>query len=253
MSHRLVRLGITALGAGALIAPVAVAVAPGSAAVTVSGSMIRATGQRSTNWSGYALAGSYSSITGSWTVPEVTPTAASAYSSTWVGIDGLANQNLIQAGTESDVINGVTHYDAWWEILPAAERVVRRVVVRPGDHISASISRGAGKKWAITLTDTTSGTAFTVDRDYKGLGTSAEWIEERPEIGRSLSALADYGSTTFTGLTADGTVPGLVPADALSMVVSTGSPAISTPSAPSTHGDAFTVSYGQVTPPAPAG
>ena len=64
MSHRLVRLGITALGAGALIAPVAVAVAPGSAAVTVSGSMIRATGQRSTNWSGYALAGSYSSISG---------------------------------------------------------------------------------------------------------------------------------------------------------------------------------------------
>ena len=44
------------------------------------------------------------------------------YSSSWIGIDGLANRDLIQTGTDSDYVDGSPHYDAWWEILPAAER-----------------------------------------------------------------------------------------------------------------------------------
>jgi hypothetical protein len=252
VSHRLARFGITALGVGALLTPVAAA-APASASATTSGSLIRASGQHSSNWSGYGLAGSFSAVTGSWVVPTATPSAATTYASTWIGIDGLANRNLIQTGTESDVINGVVHYDAWWEVLPAAETVIAKLTVSPGDHMTAAITRGVGKKWTISLTDTTSGASFSYSRNYKGIGTSAEWIVERPQIGRTLATLTNYGSTTFTGLTANGSIPGLVPSEAISMVGDAGTNVISTPSAPSARGDAFAVAYGPFVPTAPAG
>src|SRR5580658_6548090 len=75
------------------------------------------------NWSGYAIdSGTYTSATGSWTVPTViAPTThprKAYFSSTWVGIDGFDNQSLIQAGTEQDWIGGSAFYQAWWEILP---------------------------------------------------------------------------------------------------------------------------------------
>jgi hypothetical protein len=253
VAHRLIRIVVTALGVGALAVPAAASATPGSISGVGSGSMIRASAQHSTNWSGYALAGDYSGITGSWVVPKVIPTATTTYSSSWIGIDGLADTDLIQTGTESDVIGGVVHYDAWWEVLPAAERVITKMIVRPGDRMVASIDRGAGRKWTISLTDSTSGAAFSLTRGYRGPGASAEWIEERPQVGRTLSTLADYGSTTFTGLTVDGASPGLVPSEAVAMVGDTGTPVISTPSAPSPRGDAFTVAYGPVAPAAPAG
>jgi hypothetical protein len=255
VSHRMVMFSVAALSAGALLAPVAVAITPAPTTVSTSGSMIRASGQHSSNWSGYALAGTYSRITGTWIVPKVNPAVAvvTTYASTWIGLDGFANRNLIQTGTESDVINGVVHYDAWWEILPAAERVIPKMTVSPGDHMTASISNGSGKKWTINLTDTTSGAVFTVTRNYKGLGASAEWIVERPQVGRTLATLSNFGTTVFAGLTANGITPGLTPSEAISMVGNIGTIVISTPSAPSPLRDAFTVAYGPMAPAPPAG
>jgi hypothetical protein len=255
--HRKVRLAVAAaLGACVLVAPVAtVAAASGaSAGTTVSGTMIRAAGNLSTNWSGNGEPGSFTSIGGSWTVPSVTPAAGvTDYSSTWIGIDGLANRFLIQTGTESDVIGGVVHYDAWTEVLPQAERVVAHMAVSPGNHMTAAINQVSGRTWTITVTDRTTGASYTQTRRYRGPGASAEWIEERPQVGRSLATLAPYGSTTFTGLTADGGVPRLSAPDAISMIGNTGSRVISTPSALSTSGTAFTVAYGSTAPPAPEG
>ena len=216
--------------------------------------MIRASGNLSTNWSGYGESGAFTSIGGSWTVPAVVATAgATRYSSTWIGIDGLANRFLIQTGTESDVIGGVVRYDAWTEVLPQPERVVPRMTVGPGNHMTAIIRQVSGRTWTITVSDTTTGTSYTLTRKYKGPGASAEWIEERPQVGRNLATLAPYGSTTFTGLTADGTVPHLVAADAISMIGNSPSQVISTPSALSASGTAFSVAYGPAAPPRPAG
>ena len=255
MSHRTVGFGVAALSVGALLAPVAVPVTPATATVTTAGPMIRASGQHSSNWSGFALAGSYSRITGSWVVPRVNPAAptVTTYASTWIGVDGLANANLIQTGTESDVINGAVHYDAWWEVLPAAERVIPKMTVSPGDHMTASLLRTSGKKWTISLTDTTTGAVFTLARAYRGAGASAEWIVERPQIGRTLATLSNFGTTVFTGLTANGTAPGLTPSESISMVGNVGSVVISTPSAPSPLRDAFAVAYGPTAPAPPAG
>src|SRR5438067_11137972 len=76
----------------------------------------------SSNWSGYALGGNgFTSVSGSWIVQPVMRSNRATYSSQWVGIDGFNNSNLIQTGTESDFVNGSARYDAWWEILPAAE------------------------------------------------------------------------------------------------------------------------------------
>lgn len=234
--------------------PVAAGASAGSDPSAAAGTMLRAAGNKSTNWSGYGEAGTFTSIGGSWTVPTVTATAgATAYSSTWIGIDGLANGDLIQTGTESDVIGGVAHYDAWTEVLPRPERIIATMTVRPGDVMTASVHQVSGRRWTITETDTTTGATFSLTRRYRGPGASAEWIEERPEIGRSLATLAPYGSTTFTRMTADGVTPRLVPADAISMVANSGSPVISVPSALSAAGDAFTVAYGSATPAAPAG
>jgi len=255
VSHRRVRLGTAALSVGALLVPVAVAVTPARATSATSAPMIRASGQRSDNWSGYALTGSYSRVTGAWTVPKVDPAgpAVTTYASTWIGLDGMANRNLIQTGTESDVVDGVVHYDAWWEILPAPERMIPKMTVSPGDRMAASITRGSGRRWTMSLTDITTGALFAVTRTYRGAGASAEWIVERPQVGRSLATLSNFGTTVFTGLTTNGTTPGLTPAEAISMVGTGGSPVISAPSAPSPLRDAFTVAYGPSAPPPPTG
>jgi hypothetical protein len=252
VGHRLVRFALTALGAGALLASADIAAAS-PASVTTAGALLQTSGQRSPNWSGYRLAGSFAAVTGSWTVPNATPTPGTTYASTWIGIGGLTNRSLIQTGTESDVINGVVRYDAWWEILPASETVIPRFSVNPGDQMTAAIARGTGKKWTISITDATSGASFTYSRNYKSAGTSAEWIVERPQFGRSLATLTSYGSTTFSGLTANGVGPGLVRSEGISMVGDAGTNVISTPSPPSPRGDAFAVAFGPFVPAAPIG
>src|SRR5437879_3072779 len=100
--------------------------APATAAVANAG-------WQSSNWSGYAFAGTgFTRITASWVVPAVSATGGASYSSTWTGIDGFNNSNLIQTGTEQDFVNGAPHYAAWWEILPAAETVIPSITVHPG-------------------------------------------------------------------------------------------------------------------------
>ena len=250
---RPIRMVVALLGVGALAGPATVGVAGAAGPAVASGAIIRASGSQSTNWSGYGESGSFSSVGGSWTVPAAAATpGATTYASTWIGIDGLANRNLIQTGTESDVIGGVAHYDAWWEVLPAAERVVKRLPVHPGDRMTALIGRGASGKWTISLADTTTGLSFTLTRGYRGPAASAEWIQERPQVGRTLATLTPYGSTTFTGLTADGAAPGLVPGHALAMVDAVGGPVISAPSPLSPSGTSFAVAYGSAAPAAPA-
>src|ERR1700678_98156 len=52
--------------------------------------------EASGNWSGYVLTGKYAEVKGTFTVPSVpSPTGVAAE---WVGIDGVSNEDLIQAG-----------------------------------------------------------------------------------------------------------------------------------------------------------
>ena len=146
------------------------------------------------NWSGYAKTGTYTSVTAAWVVPSVARSPKPTFSSQWVGIDGFDNGDLIQTGTEADFYNGSAHYTAWWEILPAAATVIPSITVRPGDQMSASITKGSGSDWTITITDTTTGESSTTLHTYTGPGASAEWIVEAPSVGGSIASLAQYSS-----------------------------------------------------------
>src|SRR3954467_4499147 len=143
----------------------------------IPGHAVRSAGWSASNWSGYAKAGNYTSATAQWVVPSVSATTQASYSSAWVGIDGFNNSSLIQTGTESDYYSGAAHYNAWWEILPAAETRINSITVRPGDVMTASITKNNGTLWTITINDTSNGQSFTTQQTYTGPGSSVEWIE----------------------------------------------------------------------------
>jgi hypothetical protein len=244
MGIKSLRTGVVAgLAAGVAVAvlPAAAAAAPAPAAVShstdhVIGHNARTNAQSSSNWSGYVETGSgYTSASATWTVPSA---SGSGYSSAWVGIDGDGNSDLIQTGTESDA-NG--QYYAWWEILPAAETPIDSVSVSPGDSITASVQQDSGTTWTINLTDNTNGQSFSTQQDYDGPGQSVEYIQEAPEIGGSISTMADFSTFDFSGLTVNGGSPNLTADDEIDCVQ--GSTTVSTPSAPNASGDGFSVSY----------
>ena len=211
-------------------------------------------GWTSSNWSGYALSGSkgsYSQITGTWTVPTVVRTKGSTYSSSWIGIDGFNNSSLIQTGTEQDYTAGHAQYYAWWEILPAAETQITTMTVSPGDSMTASIVNDGGGSWTITLKDVTQSESFTTTQSYSGPASSAEWIEEAPTVGGRVATLADYTEATFNpGSVNGGNNPSLVVNDGGVMVQKRQQ--VSTPSLPDHDTDGFNVAYGSTTPSAPS-
>lgn len=211
----------------------------------------RNAGWQSENWSGYAITGgTYTSVTGTWTVPTVTPSPTDAYSSSWVGIDGYDDSDLIQAGTEQDSIGGRAAYHAWWEILPAAETPISSITVSPGDTVQASISQGTGGRWTISIQDLTSARTFTTQQSYSGPLSSAEWIEEAPQVNGSISPMASYGEGSFVPETVDGGNPGFTSSDAGVLVQN--NVQVSTPSSPNVETDGFNVAYGATAPPPPA-
>jgi hypothetical protein len=216
--------------------------------VAVSRPGTRAAGWASSNWSGYAVTGSsYNTVTAKWIVPAVAASRKATYSSDWVGIDGYNNSDLIQTGTESDYYNGSAHYAAWWEILPAAETVIPSIAVRPGDTVTASIAKGSGSSWKITITD--GGKSFTTTQTYTGPQTSAEWIEEAPTVGGRVAPLANFGQATFDPGTVNGVNPLLNASEAGVMVQKRVQ--VSTPSNPDSDTDGFNVAYGAAAPAPP--
>jgi hypothetical protein len=159
------------------------------------------------NWSAVILDGSsadFDSIVGFWAVPNVATQVsgtANAYSSTWVGLDGSGTQDLIQDGTESDWISDKAAYDAWVEVLPAAEDILTGLPVNPGDAIYAATQYKVvdGKAYAYfymtnfnTVKSVSVSIAFPTDLKYTG--QSAEWVEERTQIdGTFEHPMPNYG------------------------------------------------------------
>ena len=208
----------------------------------------------STNWSGYAVVGSgMTHATGTWKIPFVNPprrARAALFSSTWVGIDGFNDGNLIQAGTEQDWVNGAAFYQAWWEILPAPETPIQSMAVHPGDTMSVSIATGV-PNWTIAVTDVTTSQSFVTHQPYTGPLTSAEWIQEAPTVGAHVAKLAPDSTVVFDSGTVNGSSPGLVSSEAGAMFH--GRKQISSPSLPDTDvaPDGFAVAYGKRAPAPP--
>jgi hypothetical protein len=234
----------------------ATAIPAGSAAPLLShhprvDARTRSVGWSSSNWSGYAITGGpFTAVSGSWRVPSVAPSRKATYSSSWVGIDGFNDSSLIQTGTEQDFYNGSAHYNAWWEILPAAETRIS-MTVSPGDLMSATITQGSGGSWTISISDTSRNEKFSIVQAYSGPLSSAEWIQEAPSVGGHIATLAQYASpVTFDPGTANNLNPGLVAADG-GVMVQHGAQ-VSTPSDPDRDTDGFNISYGAAAPSPPS-
>ena len=156
---------------------------------------------QSGNWSGYnASGGTFTAVSGSWTVPQV-GAGTSGADATWVGIGGVTSRDLIQAGTQAVVQSGRVIYSAWWETLPQTSHPVP-LNVSAGDKVSVSITQQSDGTWLILIRNTTTGDSFSKSVTYRSSLSSAEWVEEAPMAGRQqLIPLDNFGAVSFTSAT----------------------------------------------------
>ncbi|MHB8858638.1 MAG: G1 family glutamic endopeptidase [Thermoleophilia bacterium] len=222
--------------------------------VSSNGPRVKITDSTSSNWSGYAAAtslaspaaNSVSDVKGQWTVTPVTGGATNTYSSIWVGIDGYSDGTVEQIGIEEDWYNGAPRYYAWYEMYPKFPVTISSVPVAAGDSISAEVSYISNNKFALTITNLTSGKTYTTVQKTRAQRSSAEWIAEAPSSRKGVLPLTNFGTVSFTA--AQATINGHTgpvndPAwqyDPISMVSSTGS-VKAAPSALSPAGSDFSV------------
>jgi hypothetical protein len=200
----------------------------------------RITRSTSTNWAGYsATGGTFTKVSATWKQPTATCTAATAYSSFWVGLDGDGTNTVEQIGTDADCSGGKPVYYAWYEMYPKFP-VNLSLTIRPGDSLSASVTTNGTGSFTLTIRDTTSGRSFTTIQKLRRakLG-SAEVIAEAPSSGGVLP-LANFGSVAFSAATVNGQPIGNFHPDRINMVSGTTTKA--TTSALS-NGTAFSVTW----------
>lgn len=154
--------------------------------------------QTSRNWSGYvANNGPYNGITGTWQVASVANSNFSAHA-TWVGIGGVENTDLIQAGTQSIIDrNGEVSYEAFYETLPDVAQSLD-VNIQPGDSVTVSLTEVKTGQWQINFKNNTNHENISFPVNYDSSLSSADWIEEAPSSLRGIIPLADFGKVNFT-------------------------------------------------------
>ena len=193
------------------------------------------------SWSGYTQDGTgITSVSGTFTAPTLTGAQPGQEMAAWVGIDGLENSSLIQAGIlEVPVAGGGTpQIEAWWEILPNVEVPIPTVSVAPGDQVTVHIWRVATGLFEISLVDGANGQQFSIVKPYLGPLQSADWIVEAPSLNGTTMPLAPYSPVAFNNVAFSATaVSGVT-----ELILSQGGSNVSVPSA-LRGGRSFTVTY----------
>ena len=204
----------------------------------------------STNWSGYANNNSggntYSNVSAHWTQPAITcPTNEEQLAAFWVGIDGYTSNTVEQAGTLAQCFEGTAHYYTWWEMYPTNDIQVVGNLVKPGDKITATVSRN-GTKYTLKATDsTTSGNNVDTTQTCAAAmcaNSSAEWIGEAPGGARGEYPLPNFGTWKVSSASVtSGTVKGNIKSFPDTSITMQGSAlyALATPGALNTAGTAF--------------
>ncbi|MDR3601315.1 MAG: G1 family endopeptidase [Desulfosporosinus sp.] len=218
---------------------------------TATDASLPANTQESENWAGYidtpATSSSYTSVAGSWTIPNISANQQNAAAAQWIGLGGVSSTDLLQMGTIEQIDDGQPVVEIFWEQLPSPAQYVMTVPI--GSTINASIapSVDSSSTWNLTFTvngqsQTSTISPVTLDSSYiQGMGTSAEWISEDPSTqNNQLYPLATMGTTTYQSATINGqplnSSANLV--QPVAMVSSNGNILI-TPSALGTDGESF--------------
>jgi Peptidase A4 family/Putative Ig domain len=204
----------------------------------------------SNNWSGYDVTGGpFTAIAGTFNVPNVPVTSTDTDTSQWVGIDGVSNSDLIQAGVGETVQGGSLSVYAWWEILPAPATLIPTLTIHPNDQVTVAIVRQADGNWLIQIQDLTDQQSWHSTFAYSAPLSSAEWIVEAPTAvaDMNVETLGQYAPpVTFKNMSVGGAVSTL---EQSVMFDPTYTTAISTPSPLTPAG--FTVAYGAAAPSPP--
>jgi hypothetical protein len=226
--HQLARIAVVASAAVSAAALPLGAASAGAAASVVAGGIaggrhVSATSS-SLNWSGYLKTGTgFTSTSANFKVPTLL-TTYNGNSAAWVGLDGAtaSDHYLIQTGIEADVINHKASYYAWWEVITptdaAPEVPFTSFPVKPGDSISASVTKGTSGHWTMTVKDNTTKKTATHTSSFAGKGTSAEWIQEDTDVNGFISTAPDWQSISFTSIRVNGASPKLASSQAIDIV-----------------------------------
>jgi hypothetical protein len=156
----------------------------------------------SSNWAGYAVQnGSYTGVSGTWVIPELSYSTTLASNATWVGIGGRSSGDLIQAGVYEIAKSDGATYQAWYELLPDNSTPIN-LPVHPGDSISVAIIETSVDIWNVVITNNTSHQQFAKVVNYHSSRSSAEWIQERPMVNGAFADLSGFTPVRFSGATA---------------------------------------------------
>jgi hypothetical protein len=197
----------------------------------------------SSNWSGYVLRGGpYTAVTGTFQVPLVYPTAGcrDTYAE-WVGVDGVGNQHLLQAGISEQMSNlggACTRHPqawAWWEDPPSPAFPFVTLAVRPGQWVTVTIADMFSSWWYIGVFDDSTGQTISTQGLYDGPRSSAEWVVEATSSNLCSAGahsdrfevcnLAAFGGRAhFTGLDAAGPTQAVTEFDLVQRDVQVASP-----------------------------
>jgi Peptidase A4 family len=198
------------------------------------------------NWAGYTVTGgTFTGVSGTWSVPAFAPGSPAGADAIWVGIGGVRGNDLIQAGTQETVSGrGSTQYQAWIETLPQASRPVV-LPINAGDSISVSLQQQAEGDWSIAFVNNTSGKTYQESVQYASSRSSAEWVVEAPSARRGrIVPLDTFGSVMFTQATTlkDGQSVSIAQAGGKPVtMISQRRQALARPSALTEDGASFTV------------
>jgi hypothetical protein len=215
------------------------------------------------NWSGYVGTGTYTGVTGTFTVPTTVGTGTAGTSvcttssttscpsevSQWVGLDGVTNSSLIEAGVNEEP--GQPD-EAFWEILPSLANPIS-MTVSPGDQVTVTIFKAASNLWAMAVDNDTTGQLFRTEQTYTGPGSTADFVVEAPEqVNPTTGAqtqlpLASFSpATNFTNLQMVGDTTPIAALVLVEAGVQVATPSLKTPTG-------FAVGYGSLAPSPPVG
>lgn len=196
----------------------------------------------SSNWAGWFMGGGGNTeVSASWVQPSVScATGENSAASFWVGLDGTGSSTVEQTGTISQCVDGKAVVYPWYEFYPSPATVIQSTV-RPGDHLTATVTLSGGTV-SLRLSNLTRAWNFSQHAPTSAQGVSAEVIAEapsRPSDGQQF-ALSNFGQVTFTDVTINGTqLAQSARASNLDMVVSGATIASSS----ERSGSAFVVSW----------
>jgi Peptidase A4 family len=163
-------------------------------------------------WSGFLLSGGpFNEVWGTWNVPYAIfgETNVEDYSAFWIGIDGYNLSDLVQAGTEQNILDfnffgntiSFATYYAWTEFLPqqGTEQVISNLPVNPGDEMLVLIVFTGSTAYFFVQNSTSNEYVLVPTPSGRTVvsATEVEWIMERPSVNNIPTDLAGYG---FAGM-----------------------------------------------------